>query len=126
MYCFTGQFQELQGFKDLLSSAEGAAVILNAMRSLLLLDGTPTSLVKVNQLDSNPCSRSTIPVGQRLHNLMGQDLGYVLTGDNITKMMFALYRIRCGLPVIVFGEAGVGKSGKMIDQHLKKGLFNYH
>lgn len=25
-------------------------------------------------------------------------------------MMFALYRIRCGLPVIVFGEAGVGKS----------------
>lgn len=25
-------------------------------------------------------------------------------------MMFALYRIRCGLPVIAFGEAGVGKS----------------
>ena len=25
-------------------------------------------------------------------------------------MMFALYRIRCGLPVVVFGEAGVGKS----------------
>ena len=35
---------------------------------------------------------------------------YVLTGDNLTKMMFALYRIRCGLPVIIFGEAGVGKS----------------
>ena len=35
---------------------------------------------------------------------------YVLTGDNITKMMFALYRIRCGLPVVAFGEAGVGKS----------------
>jgi energy-coupling factor transporter ATP-binding protein EcfA2 len=34
----------------------------------------------------------------------------VLTGDNITKMMFALYRIRCGLPVVAFGEAGVGKS----------------
>lgn len=25
-------------------------------------------------------------------------------------MMFALYRIRCGLPVVAFGEAGVGKS----------------
>jgi hypothetical protein len=25
-------------------------------------------------------------------------------------MMFALYRIRCGLPVIVFGETGVGKT----------------
>ncbi len=34
----------------------------------------------------------------------------MLTGDNITKMMFALYRIRCGLPVVAFGEAGVGKS----------------
>ena len=34
----------------------------------------------------------------------------MLTGDNITKMMFALYRIRCGLPVVAFGEAGVGKT----------------
>ena len=34
----------------------------------------------------------------------------MLTGDNITKMMFALYRIRSGLPVVAFGEAGVGKS----------------
>jgi hypothetical protein len=25
-------------------------------------------------------------------------------------MMFALYRIRCGLPVVVFGETGVGKT----------------
>jgi hypothetical protein len=33
-----------------------------------------------------------------------------LTGENITKMMFALYRIRCGLPVVAFGEACVGKS----------------
>ena len=28
----------------------------------------------------------------------------------LQKMMFGLYRVRCGLPVIVFGEAGVGKS----------------
>lgn len=34
---------------------------------------------------------------------------HVLTGDSITKMMFALHGIRGGLPVIAFGEAGVGK-----------------
>ena len=59
------------------------------------------------QMDSYP--RNT-PAIQILRELTGKDLGYVLTGDNITKMMFALYRIRCGLPVIIFGEAGVGKS----------------
>jgi len=101
------QFQELKGFKSLLQSQEGGQVIVNAMRSLLLLDGTDTSAVKVFQLDSHP--RNT-PAVQLLRELMGTDLGYVLTGDNITKMMFALYRIRCGLPVIAFGEAGVGKS----------------
>ena len=101
------QFQELNGFKNLLQSPAGAQLIINAMRSLLLLDGTASSAAKVIQLDSHP--RNT-PAIQLLRELIGTDLGYVLTGDNITKMMFALYRIRCGLPVIAFGEAGVGKS----------------
>ncbi|XP_057375006.1 uncharacterized protein LOC130695963 [Daphnia carinata] len=100
-------FQELRGFRNLMESREGAEVILNAMRSLLLLDGTATSAVKVYQLDSHPKNTAA---SQRLNELVGQDQGYVLTGDNITKMMFALYRIRCGLPVVAFGEAGVGKS----------------
>ncbi|KAI9554203.1 hypothetical protein GHT06_019475 [Daphnia sinensis] len=100
-------FQELCGFRNLMQSREGAEVILNAMRSLLLLDGTATSAVKVYQLDSH--SKNTA-ASLRLQELVGQDQGYVLTGDNITKMMFALYRIRCGLPVVAFGEAGVGKS----------------
>uniref|UniRef100_A0A0P4YE06 AAA+ ATPase domain-containing protein n=2 Tax=Daphnia magna TaxID=35525 RepID=A0A0P4YE06_9CRUS len=100
-------FQELRGFRNLMESREGAEVILNAMRSLLLLDGTATSAVKVYQLDSH--SKNTA-ANLRLKELVGQDQGYVLTGDNITKMMFALYRIRCGLPVVAFGEAGVGKS----------------
>ncbi len=101
------QFQELKGFKNLLPSPEGTQLIINAMRSLLLLDGTARSVAKVLQLDSH--LRNT-PAIQLLRELIGKDLGYVLTGDNITKMMFALYRIRCGLPVIAFGEAGVGKS----------------
>ncbi len=100
-------FQELKGFKNLLPSEEGGKLIINAMRSLLLLDGTASSALKVSQLDNHPRTASTI---ERLRQLIGKDLGYVLTGDNITKMMLALYRIRCGLPVIVFGEAGVGKS----------------
>jgi len=101
------QFQELRGFKNLLESTEGEEIIINAMRSLLLLDGADISIAKVRQLDDHPLST---PTTTRLRRLIGKDLGYVLTGDNITKMMFALYRIRCGLPVIAFGEAGVGKS----------------
>ena len=101
------KFQELRGFKNLLGSQEGAQTIFNAMRSLLLLDATSTSAVKVYELDSQPRNTSA---AELLRQLMGPDLGYVLTGDNITKMMFALYRIRCGLPVMAFGEAGVGKS----------------
>jgi len=101
------QFQELKGFKNLIQSPDGGQVVINAMRSLLLLDGTASSAAKVLQLDNHP--RNT-PVTELLLELIGTDLGYVLTGDNITKMMLALYRIRCGLPVIAFGEAGVGKS----------------
>jgi len=101
------QFHELDGFNNLLQTQDGGKVIINAMRSLLLLDGTATSAQKVSKLDSHP--RNT-PAIDLLNDLMQTDLGYVLTGDNITKMMFALYRIRCGLPVIAFGEAGVGKS----------------
>ena len=101
------QFQELRGYKNLLKDHKGAEMMLNAVRSLLLLDGTASSAAKVLQLDSHERNTSA---RERLQQLMGNDLGYVLTGDNMTKMMFALYRIRCGLPVLAFGEAGVGKS----------------
>ena len=40
------------------------------------------------------------------------------------KMMFALYRIRCGLPVIVIGEAGVGKTA--LFRFLFKTLLGYN
>ena len=101
------RFQELKGFKNLTERPEGADVAINAMRSLLLLDGSDVSMDKIYQLDGHDRRTSA---RHRLQTLIGEDFGYVLTGDNITKMMFALYRIRCGLPVMVFGEAGVGKS----------------
>jgi hypothetical protein len=101
------RFQELKGFKNMTERPEGADVAIDAMRSLLLLDGSDVSMVKIYELDSHDRRTSAL---RRLQTLIGEDFGYVLTGDNITKMMFALYRIRCGLPVMVFGEAGVGKS----------------
>lgn len=85
------QFQELDGFTNLIETQDGGKVIINAMRSLLLLDGTATSSQKVSKLDSSPRNTPTINL---LNELMVTDLGYVLTGDNITKMMFSLYRIR--------------------------------
>lgn len=65
-------FQELCGFRNLMQNPEGTEVILNAMRSLLLLDGTFTSILKVHQLDSHP--KST-PASQRLLELTGQEQG---------------------------------------------------
>ena len=78
---------------------------INATRTLLLLDGTKSSMDKAKQLDGGQGTAQ-----ERLRQLLGPDLGYVLCGDNMMKMMMALYRIRCGLPVVIFGESGVGKS----------------
>lgn len=77
-------FQELRGFRNLMESREGAEVILNAMRSLLLLDGTATSAVKVYQLDSH--SKNTA-ANLRLKELVGQDQGFV-------DCYFAFFQIR--------------------------------
>ena len=68
------RFQELNGFGNLLQTRNGAEVILNAMRSLLLLDGTATSAAKAKQMDNYP--RYT-PALRRLHELTGVDQGLV-------------------------------------------------
>ena len=39
--------------------------------------------------------------------------GYVITVDNLLKMLSIALRMRCGLPVIVMGETGCGKSSLM-------------
>lgn len=68
------QFQELRGFKNLMGTQNGADIIINALRSLLLLDGTATSAVKVHQLDSH---HRSVSVAHRLQQLTGQEHGLV-------------------------------------------------
>jgi hypothetical protein len=55
-----------------MENTEGTEVILNAMRSLLLLDGTATSISKVHQMDSHP---KNTPASQRLLELTGKEQG---------------------------------------------------
>ena len=38
------------------------------------------------------------------------DASYVLTTDNVKKMMAIYMRFRCGIPVIIMGETGCGKT----------------
>lgn len=68
------QFQELHGFNNLMQNSAGAQVLVNALRSLLLLDGTATSAVKVYQLDSHP---RNVPASQLIRELTGEDQGFV-------------------------------------------------
>jgi hypothetical protein len=68
------QFQEFHGFQNLVKDQKGAEVILNATRSLFLLDGTTSSIDKIKQLDNH--DRNT-PVITRLHKFIAQDQGLV-------------------------------------------------
>ncbi len=52
---------------------------------------------------------------------------YVLTGDNLMKMMAIYVRIQCGVPVVLMGECGCGKTmliqlgvGEAINKKRKK------
>ena len=36
--------------------------------------------------------------------------GYMITTDNLLKMMCIQYRLQCNLPVLIMGETGCGKS----------------
>ena len=76
------RLQELRGFRNLMESQEGAEVIVNAVRSLLLLDGTAASAVKVHQLDDHP---RNVPASQRLRQLFGQEQGYVT--NHLTQVL---------------------------------------
>merc|ERR1739848_53321 len=43
---------------------------------------------------------------------------YCLTGDNLLKMLAIYSRLRCGVPVVIMGECGCGKT--MLVQFLCK------
>lgn len=53
---------------------------------------------------------------QRLCSVMGiewehdPDETYELTGDNVKKILAIYMRFRCGIPVIIMGETGCGKT----------------
>lgn len=46
--------------------------------------------------------------------------GYCMTGDSLLKMLAIVYRIRCGVPVVLMGECGCGKT--MLISYLTKWL----
>lgn len=46
--------------------------------------------------------------------------GYCMTGDSLLKMLAIVYRVRCGVPVVLMGECGCGKT--MLITYLTKWL----
>ena len=61
-----------------------------------------------------PCFRADMI--QRLCSVMGidwlhdPDESYELTGDNVKKILAIYMRFRCGIPVVIMGETGCGKT----------------
>jgi len=102
-------FQPLSGIqRQNMASADPA--LINAVRSLLQLDGSESSHERVKLADSGTHRRQA---AESLRILLGEAAfysNYIVTLDNLAKMIFILYRIRCGLPVVLFGEAGAGKT----------------
>ena len=75
-------------------------------------------LLKVNKVDFNT-NRTKLIKKQlitQLARVIGvksysdPDSSYVLTVDNLIKMLAIQMRFRCGIPVIIIGETGCGKT----------------
>lgn len=102
---------ELAGQSDLLGGGTDATVFANTCRALLFLDGTDVNLKRIALADQPRITPEAF-----VEALLATGGGrsphdrYVLTADNLFKMMLILYRVRCGLPVVLVSEAGVGKS----------------
>ena len=58
-----------------------------------------------------------------MKNIIGS---YCFTSDNFIKMILVLLRIRAGIPVIMMGETGCGKTSliKMLSKLLNRGQIN--
>ncbi|XP_077384207.1 E3 ubiquitin-protein ligase rnf213-alpha-like isoform X2 [Festucalex cinctus] len=97
---------------DAIDPRSGRVIKTNVM-SKALFEGLQRQGVPFNiDFDSLPRSDKI----QRLCNVLGikkpfdPDPTYELTTDNILKMLAIHMRFRCGIPVIIMGETGCGKT----------------
>ncbi|XP_061556782.1 E3 ubiquitin-protein ligase rnf213-alpha isoform X1 [Phycodurus eques] len=97
---------------DAVDSRSGMVIKTNVM-SKALFNGLQRQGVPFNiDFDSLPRSEKL----QQLCNVLGikkpldPDETYELTTDNILKMLAIHMRFRCGIPIIIMGETGCGKT----------------
>ncbi|XP_034046727.1 E3 ubiquitin-protein ligase rnf213-alpha [Thalassophryne amazonica] len=101
-----------QKFVDAIDPTSGR-VIKNNVMTLSLYEGLKLQRVPFNvDFDSLPRGEKI----ERLCSVLGiqwpldPDETYELTTDNILKMLAIHMRFRCGIPVIIMGETGCGKT----------------
>ena len=102
-----------------------AVVEPNIMNPQLVKDLKNRYKVKVRQ-DFDRLSRQekleTLCNVFGVHKVFDPDSTYELTTDNVLKMLAIHMRFRCGIPVVIMGETGCGKT-RMVDfmSRLKRG-----
>lgn len=101
-----------QNFVDAIDPSSGEVIKKNVM-TIALYEGLKLQRVPFNiDFDSLPRGEKI----ERLCNVLGiqwpldPDETYELTTDNILKMLAIHMRFRCGIPVIIMGETGCGKT----------------
>lgn len=101
-----------QNFVDAIDPSTGEVIKKNVMTTALY-EGLKLQRVPFNiDFDSLPRGEKI----ERLCNVLGiqwpldPDETYELTTDNILKMLAIHMRFRCGIPVIIMGETGCGKT----------------
>ncbi|KAM3598560.1 uncharacterized protein V6R79_019582 [Siganus canaliculatus] len=101
-----------QNFVDAINPASGQVIKKNVMTKALY-EGLRLQRVPFN-IDFDRLPRGDKI--ERLCNVLGiqwpldPDETYELTTDNILKMLAIHMRFRCGIPVIIMGETGCGKT----------------
>ena len=104
---------------NLLSPKNSRNILVQGLLSRPLLKGLKLQRVSLNQ-DFDKLTRSeklaTIyrVMGLDERNITDPDPTYELTTDNVLKILAIHMRLRCGIPVVVMGETGCGKT-RMIE-----------
>ncbi|XP_029109785.1 E3 ubiquitin-protein ligase rnf213-beta [Scleropages formosus] len=97
---------------------QNGAVIMGDVMSQDLLEGLQRQRISLTEdFDHLPreekIQRISFVVGAKKGWIKGQfdpDPTYELTTDNVMKMLAIHMRLRCGIPVIIMGETGCGKT----------------